>query len=333
VHLLGYNSRRYLRACLQAVLDQTHRPLEVIFSDNASGDGSAQRVTDLFPSVRVLANAENLGFCAGHNRGIRASNGEFVMVLNPDVRLTRTFVSSIVRAMAAQPEVGAATGRLRRCTFDAEKEEFLPVEPPVLDSTGVFLDRWRRAWDRGADTFDNGRFAFSEPVFAACGAAAVYRRQMLEDIAEEGQYFDESFFLSFEDIDLGWRAQRAGWRCLYVSEAIAYHVRAVQNIRGLRHVARRARTRAGAFRESQSLKNRYLMMLKNESKAEFARDLVPIVLFEALRLFTIAALQPKVLPGLIWFLRAAPEALRRRRLNSPDSAKQQFRLSRWFGYV
>src|SRR5437762_3358747 len=71
VHVLGYNSRPYLRACLEAVVRQTYRPLEVIFSDNASSDGSAEYVRGLFPEVRVLANATNLGYCGGHNRGIR----------------------------------------------------------------------------------------------------------------------------------------------------------------------------------------------------------------------------------------------------------------------
>jgi GT2 family glycosyltransferase len=327
VHVLGYNSRPYLRACLQAVLGQTHRPLEVIFSDNASSDGSAEFVRQLFPEVRVLANAENLGFCGGHNRGIRASSGEFVLVLNPDVRLTPTFVSSAVAALERRPDVGAATGRLLRCTFDPTSDRFQPLEPPVLDSTGLFLDRWRRAFDRGAGRPDDGRFASPEYVFASTGAAALYRRRMLEEIAEDGEYFDESFFMGYEDIDIGWRAQRSGWGCLYVPDAIGYHVR------GYSHVIRKGRNRADSFRAAHTVKNRYLTMLKNESVAELARDLPWLVPAEMFGLVAVATLHPRALLGYVWALRAAPRALQRRRASSANSGRRPFQLRPWFRYV
>jgi GT2 family glycosyltransferase len=331
VHILGYNSRPYLDACLRALLDQTHRPCEIIFSDNASTDGSVEHVRRRFPEIAVLANDANLGYCGGHNRGIRASSGEFVIVLNPDVQLTPTFLETIVAAVFGRPEVGAATGRLRRCRFDAQDGRFRPIEPPVLDSTGVFLDRLRRGWDRGAGTPDDGRFATPELVFAACGAAAVYRRRMLEEVAEDGEYFDESFFLGFEDIDLGWRSQRAGWKCLYVPDAIGYHVRGVPFERGLLHAFRRGRDPGAAFRERHSLKNRYLMLLKNESAAELARDLPWLLAWELLRIARIAAVQPQMLPALLWFVRAAPGAIRRRRTG--QTAPARLALRRWFGYV
>ena len=332
MHVLGYNSRPYLDAWLRALFDQTHRPVEIIFSDNASTDGSVEHVRRHSPEVKVLGNDTNLGYCGGHNRGIRASSGEFVVVLNPDVQLTPTFLGTIVAAIAARPEVGAATGRLRRCRFDAPSGQFQPIEPPVLDSTGVFLDHLRRGWDRGAGTPDDGRFATPELVFAACGAAAVYRRQMLEEVAEDGEYFDESFFLSFEDIDLGWRAQRAGWKCLYVPEAIAYHVRGVPYERGLLHAFLRGRDPGASFRERHSLKNRYLMMLKNESAAELARDLPWLLPWELLRLVGVAVVQPWVIPALLTCVRAAPGAIRRRR-EPIQSAPSRFALRQWFGYV
>jgi GT2 family glycosyltransferase len=331
VHVLGYNSRPYLRACLQAVVGQTYRPLEVIFSDNASIDGSAEYVRDIFPDVRVIANATNLGYCGGHNQGLRASRGEFVIVLNPDVLLTPDFVSTIINALETRPEVGAATGRLRRCGFDPDSQRFLPLEPPVLDSTGVFLDRRRRALDRGAGTVDDGRFASPAPVFAACGAAALYRRQMLEEIAQDGEYFDESFFLSLEDVDIGWRAQRSGWSCLYVGEAIAYHVRKVHGQPGLRELWRRPIPPELRLRQRHDLKNRYLMMLKNEASIEIARDLIWLLPWELLRLLAIAVVQPQALPGLLGLISAAPAALRRRRINSAKSHEQRFQLRHWFG--
>src|SRR5437868_4233798 len=118
VHVLGYNSRPFLGACLQSVLDQDYHSLEVIFSDNSTSDGSADFVRSTFPNVRVLANPVNLGYAGGHNQGIRTSSGELVMVLNPDVFLPPTFISTLVDAVAARPEVGTVTGRLLRCTFD-----------------------------------------------------------------------------------------------------------------------------------------------------------------------------------------------------------------------
>jgi GT2 family glycosyltransferase len=155
---------------------------------------------------------------------------------------------------------------------------------------------------------------------------------MLEEIAEDGEYFDESFFLSLEDMDLGWRAQRAGWSCLFVGDAIAYHVRAVPNERGVRHLATKMRSSDASLRDRHGVKNRYLMMIKNESPRDLARDLPWLLPWEVIRLLGIAVLQPHALPGLIWFVRNARRAIRRRR-KSAHLAGRGFTLRAWFGQV
>jgi GT2 family glycosyltransferase len=325
IHILGYNSRPYLRACLQSALEQTHRPTEIIFSDNDSHDGSVEFVREHFPTIQVLANRQNLGYCGGHNQGIRASSGDFILTLNPDVALTPTYVSHIVEALQQAPDVGSATGRLRRCKLEPESEQLVPIEPPILDSTGLFLDRWRRGLDRDRGKPDRGRNGPSELIFAPSGAAAVYRRSMLESIAEGGQYFDETFFVGYEDVDIAWRAQRAGWRCLYVPQALAYHVR------GWGHVVRRSQKGEHRFRAAHSVKNRYLTMLKNESMAEFFHDLPWILGFNLAELLALILLQPRALVGLLWLLRAAPEVLRRRRHSQVTGHPAL--LEPWFGCV
>src|SRR6185503_13053174 len=179
------------------------------------------------------------------------SRGAYYLTLNPDVVLDPGCVAALVEAMDAAPRAGSATGKLRR------------AEPAgVLDSTGVVMHRSQRHFDRGADEPDRGQYDAQGPVFGVSGAAGFYRRTMLDDVAVAGEVFDEDFFAYREDADLAWRAQLLGWDAIYVPAATATHVRRVTP-------ERRAKLPAAINR--YSVRNRFLLRLKNQTAGQALR--------------------------------------------------------------
>jgi len=254
VGIVTWNSERHLPACLDGLEGQGYSRLELIVIDNGSADRSVALVRERWPTARVIENGKNEGFCRAHNAGIRASAGEYYLALNPDVQLLPGFIQHLVSTLESRPEFGSAVGKMWQLG---------KVTPPLLDAAGLFLDRRRHQYLRGRGKPDRGQYDMAEEVFGADGAAPLYRRRMLEDVKILGEYFDEAFFAYMEDVDLAWRARLLGWKCWYEPAAIAFHARTFQPGRRLAIPAEMRRI---------AVRNRYLMLLKNEGREEFRRD-------------------------------------------------------------
>lgn len=296
-------------------MGQNYPDLEVIVVDNASSDGSADLALRYAPKVRVLEQARNLGFAGGFNCGARAATGAWILSINPDLVPDPDFVSHLIRGLGHDAHAGMAAPRLLRAD-----------DHQCLDSTGLFIDRRRRPYDRGQMQADCGQYDNQIDVFGACGAAALYRRSMLEDLSPDGEVFDEDFFAYCEDADLAWRARLRGWRCRYVPDAVAYHVR------GWGDTLHR-RTGESSAGPRLALRNRYLMMIKNDASYYGLIDLPWILLAEIPRLAYMAVIRPSALLGLLDLVRLAPAALRKRRKirasrQIADSELRQFFMRR-----
>ncbi|MBA2441854.1 MAG: glycosyltransferase family 2 protein [Rubrobacter sp.] len=205
----NWNGRRLLEACLASLREQSFRDFETLVVDNGSTDGSVELVELEFPEARVVTLEENRGFSAAVNRGIEESGSELVALLNNDTEQDPGWLAALVRAAEGHPEAGSFASKL----LDAG-------ERGVLDGAGDALRRSGLPYRLGHGEADRGRYDSLSPVFGACAAAALYRRAMLEDVGR----FDEDFFAYCEDADLSFRAQLAGYRCLYVPGAVVYHV-------------------------------------------------------------------------------------------------------------
>ena len=272
VLLVTYNSAAYLERCLKSVFQQNHPNLEVLVVDNASSDSTREILSRSTPPVNmgfgVSFNSSNLGFAAAQNQAVRQAQGEWLLCLNPDVMLRLDFVSQLVSAARSAPakaasRIGAVCGKLLRW---APGEE--PELTSIVDSTGMYFTRNFRHLDRGAGEPDCGQYENREYLFGASGAAVLYYRAMVEDVMIENEFFDEDFFSYREDADLAWRAQILGWRCLYTPTALAWHVRRVTPER---------REQLPDFINWHSVKNRFLMRIKNCSVWLYARLLFPVV--------------------------------------------------------
>lgn len=310
--IVTWNSARDLPACLEALERQDYSNLEIVVVDNASQDESLQIAREKIPNAIFICNPENRGFCGGHNQGINASHGEYYLPLNPDVELEPGFISAMVEVLESDPKNGMAAA----CLYLGTKEN----TPRRFDSTGLFIDRKRRQYLRGHGSEDTGQYSQIEEVFGVDGAAPLYRREMLEDIRFEGQYFDEAFHSHKEDVDLAWRARIYGWRAVYTPLAVAYHQRTFRPLNERKNINPNVKL--------HSVKNRYMLLIKNESPLGWRRDgvriifydlkiLVYLLLFERYSLKALALLRQNWKREMAW----RKEIQRKTRVPSLDQIK------------
>lgn len=204
VIIVNWNGKNLLPDCLASLKDQTFKDFEVIVVDNASTDGSDYGAHDGIESVIFLQN--NLGFAGGNNVGIVESQSKYIALLNNDARADKNWLAWLVSAAEANPEIGMFASKILR-------------KNGKIDSAGcsVYPDGIGVCRGRGKDP---DQYNQSDYVAFPSGCAAFYRRDMLDQIG----LFDERFFMYCEDTDLGLRAQRAGWKCVYVPEAEVIHL-------------------------------------------------------------------------------------------------------------
>jgi GT2 family glycosyltransferase len=204
----NYNGAALLPPCLDSLQAQTYDNFEVILVDNASGDESVALVQRDYPQVRLLVLERNRGLTGGCNEGIAQARGEVIVCLNNDTEADPNWLAAIAEALAAHPQAGMIACKL--LLFDRRDTIHSAGDSYGLDGIPVN----RGVWQRDGPPFDKPAW-----VFGACGGAAAYRREMLEQIGA----FDEELFMYCEDVDLNWRAQLAGYRCLYVPDSVVYH--------------------------------------------------------------------------------------------------------------
>jgi GT2 family glycosyltransferase len=319
--VLNWNGGGFVVQCLESLLEQTYPHLEILVVDNGSSDGSLEVIRERFRDLPRLEMGENLGYCRANNQAIPHADGEFLLFLNTDVILEPDYLEHAVRSFADSPRVGMVSGKLLR--FGGE----------VIDTTGQFLSRSRKTVERGYNRQDEPRYSEPGPVFSVCGAAALYRRRMVEELEVGTEFFDEDFFAFHEDLDIGWRAQNFGWTGRYNPKAIGYHFRG-----GWLQQYRRGRGRAFPMRHAPPeiqyhiVKNRYLAILKNDTLRAYLRDLPFIWGRDAALVAYLAMRRPRVLMRLFRdrqvFRRALEKREFLRRMRGRDKPRSRRREGR-----
>lgn len=210
VIVLNFNGQDFIDKCLDSLLAQTYPSLEIVVVDNASSDGSLVFVSGRYPEVMVVANERNLGFAEGNNVGIRRSTGKYVALLNTDAEADPNWILELVGVAEANPKIGMCASKV---LFAQQRNR--------INSAGLLIYADLTAVNHGMGQEDRGQFDRLEKTFGPYGAAAFYRREMLDETG----LFDPDYFMFREEDDLAWRGQLAGWVCYYVPAAVVYHQR------------------------------------------------------------------------------------------------------------
>ena len=243
-----WNGREHLPACLDAVLAQDDPGFEVIAVDNGSRDGSGEFVVENYPSVRLIRNERNLGFAGGCNVGLRAAEGEVLILLNQDVIVRSGWLSALMDGLK-EPQVGIVGSKL------------LEPDGRTLSHAGGYLE-WPLGLGLhvGVGETDRGQYDTARDVEYVTGASLAFHRSVLDEVG----LLDERFYPAFyEDVDFCWRARQSAWRVRYEPRAVALHDEASST----RH--------HWASRHYYHYRNRLLFILKHFSSPQIVQEFVP----------------------------------------------------------
>ena len=203
----NFNGKHFIKQCLDS-LNIQNCLLEVIVVDNASDDGSQDYIKKCYPSLKLIENTENLGFAAAVNQGIKASNTDYVFLMNNDVVLERDCIHNLLECIKGDEKIFAASSKMLQYH-----------DKTVIDDAGdeYTIMGWTKKVGNGksADKFQDKR-----EIFSVCAGAAIYRRKIFDIIG----LFDENFFAYMEDVDISYRARIYGYTCIYCPKAVVYHV-------------------------------------------------------------------------------------------------------------
>ena len=204
----NYNGLAYLDGVLSSLERQTLKNFEVILVDNGSNDGCGAFVMEYFGWVHMIELPENFGFCRAVNEGIRASRAKYVLLLNNDIEAEESFLQEMVDGIRRHKNAFSCAAKMIQF-YDRKK----------IDDAGNYYCALGWSFARGKDKASH-LYDKEEKIFASCGGAAIYRKKLFDEIG----YFDEEHFAYLEDVDVGYRAQIAGYENWYLPKAVVYHV-------------------------------------------------------------------------------------------------------------
>jgi len=334
VAVVSHDSEADLVGCLDAVAALERPPLEVVLVDCASRDGSpevarrwrreaereAEREVEReakpgFP-LEIVALADNRGFAGGMNVALAHTTAPYVLSLNPDARPHPDYLERLLERMEGHPElrVAAVTGRLVRPPAEEAGRR-------LLDACGMRLTPTWRHLDRGSGEPDRGQWSAPERVFGATGAASLFRRRALADVAVEGEIFDPRFHSFREDAELAFRLRERGWEVLYEPTARCQHRRF--------NLPQRRRSLPPEINR-HSLKNRYLLRLYHQTAGNFWKTLIPTLARDLGALGWVLLAERSSLPAYRWLWRHRREICERRRRIQGRRTVPAADLDRWF---
>lgn len=210
VVVVNFNSGRMLRECIEALESQTHRADKVVVIDNGSTDDSIAIIESAAPNCQIVRVGKNIGFAAANNFAFKQLNDcRWIALLNPDALPAQNWLEALLSAARMNPDTGIFASKL-----------ISRQDPSSLDGVGDEYHVSGLYWRRGHGVPVATAALSTAEVFSPCAAAAMYRADLFREVGG----LDESYFCYAEDVDLGFRLRLAGYRCLYVPDAVAYHV-------------------------------------------------------------------------------------------------------------
>ncbi len=260
INIIIYNGLKYIKPCIDSILNQTFKDFEINILDNNSSDNSVNFIKENYPNINLIESKENLGFAAGHNKMIEINNSEYVLVTNQDIILEPDFLEKIVNFMDDNPEYGSCCGKLLKSKYNGQVFE----KTNIIDCIGLGKTNRCRFFNIGEGETDSGQYNSDFQIFGVSGALALYRRSALENVKDKYEYFDNRFFMYKEDIDLAWRLNNKNYKTKYLFDAVAYHERGYSGDSNKNTIDTiRRKNKDNEFLAYLSYRNHLLMLHKN----------------------------------------------------------------------
>jgi len=315
--IVTWNSIKYLPDCLKSIFEQTFRDFSVIIIDNGSIDDTVNYIKKNYPQIFIKENQENIGFAKANNQGISLANSEYALLCNQDIILEKDFLEKALQTIKSDQKIASVGGKLL-------KIQDLPVskKPDIIDSCGIKASKSHYFKEIGANKKDQGQYNKLNEVFGISGALVLFKKQALEQIKFQEEYFDENYFSYKEDIDLAWRLRLAGYKSICNPNAVAYHVRSISKLTG-------RKIRPVSINQL-SYKNHLLTIIKNQTLLNLVIYFPFILFFEIKKIIYILLLEQSTLISLLEYFKQIPSALKKRKfimLNKKVSSKE---IRKWF---
>jgi len=204
----NYNGLNYLKKFLPSVIEQDYQEKEIIIVDNGSDDGSKHLIRKYNNEIILIELDQNYGFSQAVNEGIKHARGEYVILLNNDINLTREFLTTLFQSISQ-----------KRNAFSVQSKMLKYKDKTMIDDAGNNLSIL--GWTKKRGTGKSARFCDKPAkIFSSCAGAAIYKKSLFDEIG----YFDESFFAYLEDVDIGYRSRIYGYENWYCPDAVCSHV-------------------------------------------------------------------------------------------------------------
>ncbi len=212
--IVNHNKKTLLQKCLKSIDGIQYNNFNVIVVDNGSTDGSIEFIKESYLEHTLIEVGYNSSFCIANNLGIRKAfelNSDAIVILNNDTEVEPQFLTALIDLVDIKNKIGMVASKV-----------LLMDDKDIIDSTGILITPDGLAKNKNMDKSESIAIK-TEEVFCPAGAAALYTRELLKDIEEDGDFFDEKYAFYFEELDLGWRARLRGWKCMNAPDAVVYH--------------------------------------------------------------------------------------------------------------
>ncbi|MCC5925384.1 MAG: glycosyltransferase family 2 protein [Bacteroidetes bacterium] len=303
--IVTWNALHHLQRFLPSVVQTQYHEYEIIISDNASTDGSADWVRSEYPEIKIVTHEENYGYCGGNNRAVDAAHYNTLVFLNNDVAVEPDWLQHVAKLMADNPLIDAVQPRIR--SYEN------PEQFEYAGAAGGFIDKLGYPYCRGRifDTVesDNNQYDKATPIFWASGAALVIKKTIFTTLGG----FEESFEFHMEEIDLCWRLQLRGRQVWYCPNSVVYHLGggslSADNPRKVYY----------------NFRNNLLMLVRNHPSRHLFRNMLLRLLLDdvaTIRFLTRGKFTHAlaVIKAFFGFLRRLPKAMHYRRGNDVNSS-------------
>jgi GT2 family glycosyltransferase len=204
----NYNGAEYLKVCLDSLSRQTFSAFDIVVVDNGSSDDSCKMLNDFYKNVKLVELDKNYGFPTAVNVGIKSSTGSYFVLLNNDTEVEADWLQKLYDCISKDNRIFSCSSKMVRYN-----------ERNKIDDAGDGYTILGWAYKTG-DGEDREKYSRNKNIFSSCAGAAIYNR----DSFEKTGYFDENFFAYMEDVDIGYRAKIYGYKNLFCSDAVVYHI-------------------------------------------------------------------------------------------------------------